>query len=400
MTTAADLLTRTDRFGDASELGPAIAAVLGKKPVSVTIERTHFPDSKPVQHVLRAKFADGSSEMVFAECCPVDAKIHADRVRASLTKRRNGQKAGFDSSAVVVAGTAGLVLRRPGLDERLPGLRLLHDRVFACRAVETILGHDFGPLVTELVAHRLGKRAVLRIRGAKLDLFVRLRTIKSGDGDARFNRHRALWHSLSGQTDLRIPEPLGVLPEIGASFFDVLPGEPPCFEGSDTGVVARAIAALQALDPAGLPAHSGADEARILFQWLGRCQDLRPELARRITPGLTHLMAKLEQAANPPRPCHRDLHEKQILVSKGVAGFLDFDTLCLSDPALDVGNLLAHLFLAGQDEAQLRAEFDTSGISLWRGAALYRLAMIYAFTMTAQADLDRLIEEADANAGN
>lgn len=387
-----------DRDADAADLRDAIASVLGERPVSVSLERTHFPGKRPVQRVFQARLADGSISQVFAECCEDAAQARAGVIRASLAKSRNGQKNAADATAVVVAKQAGLVLRRPGLDERLPGLRLLHDRAFARLALQRIFERDPGPVTAELVAHRLGKRAVLRIRGEGVDTFVRLRSLKSGDGEARLDRHRALWHSLSGETDLRIPEPLGALSAIGAAFFGVLPGVPADFRGPDVGAVLRAVNALQALDPAGLCVHSGTDEANILWQWLARCQAVRPAVARRITPGLTRVIARLERAAAPPRPCHRDLHEKQVLVADGVAGLLDFDTLCLSDPALDVGNLLAHLFFAGQDEAPLRRHVDLAGVGIWRSAALFRLAMIYSFTSTPAAVPDRLIEEAEADA--
>ena len=376
----------------------AVALMLGERPASVTLERTHFPGERPVQLVFSAMMTDGRRKTVLAEICPEDPQGRAERLRATLSKSRHGQAAGMDSAAILAVREAGLVLRRPGLDERLPGLRLLHDAAFARAGMTQILGRDAGPVDTRLVAHRLGKRAVLRIRGLGFEVYARLRPIKSGDGDSRLARHRALWCSLPAQGGLRIPKPLGALPLIGASVFGVLPGLEPDFSGPDVEAVTRAIAALQALDPAGLPVHTGADEARILAQWLARCEAGRPGLARRIAPALTHRMAELEQAAAPPRPCHRDLHEQQILVSGGVAGLLDFDTLCLSDPALDPGNLLAHLFLAGQDEEPLRARLDRPGLGLWRSAALFRLAMIYAFTSRPDAVLDRLVEEASADA--
>ena len=400
MTIALAASARTRRAEGFSGLRDALGDVLGERPVSVTLERTHFPGGRPVQQVFCAELPDGRRKSVIAECCGSASQTHADEIRTSLAKSRNGQKAGLDATAIVVEEGLGLVLRRPGLDERLPGLRLLHDPAFARQAVQMVFGEDFGPLDVELVAHRLGKRAVLRLRGAEVDVFVRLRSIKSGDGDIRFERHRALWRSMSGQTDLRIPEPLGALPEIGASFFAVLPGEPADFQTADVRVVVSGVAALQALNPVGLPVHTAADEARILWLWLERCRDGLPETARRIAPGLKRLVSVLEQASFVPRPCHRDLHEKQVLISDGVAGLLDFDTLCLSDPALDAGNLLAHLFLSGQDEALLRAELDFPGIGLWRSAALYRLAMIYAMTSTPDPVLERLIEEAGADAFN
>lgn len=372
----------------------AACSMLGHRPQSVTLERTHFPGKRPVQLVLRANMSDGSHRTLFAENCPEGAHTHADGAHTSLSKSRNGQRSGLDDRAIQIVESAGLVLRRPGLDERLPGLRLLHDPAFARDRFKALFGRDPGGVVVDLVAHRLGKRAVLRVMSLEGIFYVRLRAIKSTDGQDRLVRHRALWNSLSGQSDLRIPEPMGSMPEIGASFFGELPGVAPDFATSDSAATARAIAALQALDPAGLPVHSGADEARILSDWLARCQRWRPELAARIAAPIANVRAALEQTSAALCPCHRDLHEKQILVSDGVAGLLDFDTLCLSDPALDAGNLLAHLFFAGVDETPLRSHLHQPGIALWRRAALLRLAMIYAFTSTPVAALDRLIAEA------
>ena len=376
----------------------AVDRMLGERPDRIVLERTHFPGKRSVQLVFSARMPDGGAHPILAEHCPEDPQGHADCARASLAKSRNGQKAALDDSSVLVAEGTGLVLRRQGLDERLPGLRLLHDPAFARTALRAISGRDPGPLVTDLVAHRLGKRAVLRLTTAEAVVYVRLRAIKSDDGNARFARHRALWNSLSGRSDLRIPEPLGTMPGIGASFFGALPGHPPDFEAPDSAAIARAIGALQASDAAGLPLHTGAREARILSEWLDRCRRWRPDLAHRIEGPLAETLARLATADAAPRPCHRDLHEKQILVSDGVAGLLDFDTLCLSDPALDAGNLLAHLFFRGLDEAPLRARLDAPGLGLWRRAALLRLAMIYAFTSAADAALHRLIEEAATDA--
>ncbi|MGB0912153.1 MAG: phosphotransferase family protein [Phaeobacter italicus] len=377
----------------------AAGCMLGQCPQSIELERTHFPGKRPVKLVLRANMSDGSHRTLFAEYCLEGAHAHADCARTSLSKSRNGQKSGLDDHAIQVVETVGLVLRRPGLDERLPGLRLLHDPAFARDRCRALFGRDPGAVLVDLVAHRLGKRAVLRVLSLEGTFFVRLRTIKSSDGHDRLIRHRTLWNSLPAYSDLRIPEPLGSMPEIGASFFGVLRGTAPDFGPADSTATARAITALQTLNPAGLPVHSGADEARILLDWLHRCQRWRPDLAARIAGPLAHVSTALEQSSAALRPCHRDLHEKQILVSDGVAGLLDFDTLCLSDPALDAGNLLAHLFFAGIDEASLRSHLDQPGIALWRRAALLRLAMIYACTSTPAAALDRLIIEA-SNAEN
>lgn len=382
------------------EVRAAATRLLGQEPADIDLERTHFAQRRPLRLSLAARLSSGRTVPLLAEYCPDDPHGHAQRTLASLGKSRNGQKAGPGSPVIAVAEGAGLALRRPGFDARLPGLRLLHDAAFARSAVETATGRDPGPVSIELVAHRLGKRAVLRIILADRLIYARLRAIKSGEGATRLARHRALWSVLTDRAGLRIPEPLGVLPDLGVSLFAALAGDPPAFGSRDCAAIARAIDALQALDPEGLPRHTGADEARLLAGWLDTCRTWRPDISRQIGSGLLRTLRALEQTRTAPRPCHRDLHEKQILIAGGVAGFLDLDTLCLSDPALDAGNLSAHLFLAGQDEAPLRALLDQPGLDLWRRAALFRLAMIYAVTSTPDAVLLRLIDEASSDAGH
>jgi len=346
----------------------AISRLLGESPMKITLERTHFPGKRPVQMNFIATLASGEEAQVLAEYCTVEPVAHRDAVFASLRKSRNGQRAALDDFAIVADVTSGLVLRRPGLDERLPGLRLLYDPPFAREVIKRVLGCDPGPVEISLVAHRLGKRAVLRIDTAERCIYARLRAIKSTDGAQRFARHQTLWSALAECQYLHIPEPLGSLPEFGLSLFSELPGETPNFTSAANTAIARALEELRKLDLDELPEHRATDEAQLLNSWLIRCRHHRPALATRL------------------------------VTAEGKVGLLDFDTLSLADPALDVGNLLAHLFFAGLDERPLRLEFDLPGIGLWRRAALFRLAMIYAFTSTPEATLNSLIEEATNSA--
>lgn len=376
----------------------AISRLLGESPMKITLERTHFPGKRPVQMNFIATLASGEEAQVLAEYCTVEPVAHRDAVFASLRKSRNGQRAALDDVAIVADVTSGLVLRRPGLDERLPGLRLLYDPPFAREVVNRVLGCDPGPVEISLVAHRLGKRAVLRIDTAERCIYARLRAIKSTDGAQRFARHQTLWSALAECQYLHIPEPLGSLPEFGLSLFSELPGETPNFTSADNTAIARALEELRKLDLDELPEHRATDEAQLLNSWLIRCRHHRPALAIRLEEGIADVTLALVKNDVTLCPSHRDLHEKQILTAEGKVGLLDFDTLSLADPALDVGNLLAHLFFAGLDERPLRLEFDLPGIGLWRRAALFRLAMIYAFTSTPEATLNSLIEEATNSA--
>lgn len=372
-----------------------LVQLLGEVPARVTLERAHFPRARPVQLNLAARLGSGTVVPVLAEHIPEGAAAAAARALASLAKERHGQRAGLVPSAIVADSETGLVLRRPGLDERLPGLRLLHDPD-AARAMEAgLTGRDPGPVRVNLVAHRLGKRAVLRIAAGGTVRYARLRATKSGDGASRLARHRRLWEALGDGAPLRIPAPLGEVPDLGLSLFAQLPGTPPDFgDGDAAGILARALAALRSSDPGGLPAHTGRDEALLLAEWLDRCRLYRPDAARALAAAVAEISGRLAHAGAACAPSHRDLHEKQILISGGVAGLLDFDTLSLADPALDPGNLAAHLFLAGRSATGLCNAVDLPGLGLWRRAALARVAMIHAVTSMPDESLGRLIREA------
>ena len=100
----------------------------------------------------------------------------------------------------------------------------------------------------------------------------------------------------------------------------------------------------------------------------------------------------------PPVLAHRDLHDGQVLLTAGSAadlaaatpGLLDLDTAALADPALDAGNLLAHLDLAAAaghaDAARAAAvgvvehvALDPARIQVLRRAAAVRLCAVHAY---------------------
>lgn len=373
----------------------AFQEFLGEQPVNVRLERVHFPGNRPPNLVYSARLRSGLVRTVLAESCRDNLGENAAKLTESLRKTRNGQREALSGAPVVADTVSRLVLRHPGLDERLPGLRILYDRAFARDVVEGLTAsHHPGPVSTRLMAHRLGKRAVVRIDLGRTRVFARLRAIKSNDGSERLARHKSIWDALRGGNALAVPEPLGTMPEIGLSLFGELSGEAPRFDRDHTAIAAS-LDALQALELTNLPVHSGADEAALLRQWHARCLAHLPVLADAIAPILEGVCARLEVSNSTPSPCHRDLHEKQILVSGQTAGFLDFDTLSLADPALDPGNLLAHLFFAGINEGKVARVLDRADLALWRQAALLRLAMIYAFTATPDAAIQRLLKEAN-----
>lgn len=371
------------------------------------IERMHFPGTKPVQLQIRAVRGDGDDCMLIGEWVGPEATDLAMAEAARLAKPRRGMVPPLGASAVVADPAHGLLLRRPGFDPKLPGMRLLHDVDWAPSRLAA-LGCDPGASVS-LVAHRLGKRAVLRIDGPGGTRYARLRPVTSNSGQQAYARHVSLWQALEGCAHLAIPRPLGFDADLGLALFDALPGTPPQFFGLDgfraTQAVMLALAALQGLRIE-TPRHVTADELDILDGWATRVANVFPDLALRLQSPLARLqddMAALLEL--PPVPCHRDLHEGQILLDHGRAGLLDFDTLRCGDPALDVGNLQAHLLLAsfrnGISRRAYVAAMETAlphlslrRIGVWRRAALLRLAMIYAFTAEPRKIIHSLIDEA------
>jgi hypothetical protein len=137
------------------------------------------------------------------------------------------------SGAFAVDAENGLLLRRPGVDARLPGLRLLSDSAFAAARLAE-LGLK-GPFQVQLVAHRLGKRAVLRIRHMGGVAFARLRSPTSPQARLAVQRHDALYDALASQNTICMPRPMGRDEDLGLALYDALPGRTPALRGLAVG---------------------------------------------------------------------------------------------------------------------------------------------------------------------
>jgi len=372
-----------------------VAEMLNEQPVAMKLMRSHFPVKRPAQFYLELELSSGHRVTIIAERYRVNTQDEASRIQKSLRKSRNGQREALKNAPVTADEKAGLVYRHPGLDERLPGLRILYDRKFAREVVAKLAHLDPGPVRTQLCAHRLGKRAVIRIQSETQTFYARIGPIKNNKGISRFQRHSALWRALPSDSVLKIPEPFGQEQDIATSLYSELQGD--LFDFSNANAVsdlADSIELLRSIDIPEVPPHRAADEISILSSWADRCASYRKELTPYIQPVLQRTVARLEEHDKHIRLTHRDLHHKQLLYSNGQVGLFDFDTLCQADPALDPGNLLAHLFMYRQSHSCQCDQFRVAGIALWRSAALLRLAMIYAMTSTSDCDVRRLIDEA------
>jgi len=295
-----------------------------------------------------------------------------------------------DAVGTVVAGRAmagRLELLAPGEDPRLPGLQ-----TGASLDGARVLGH------------RAGRRAVIRA-GDRFLKIVRPAKAVAVAQSARRAEAAAAAGGFAVPRLLDFDAPRGIVSLAG------LPGQPlrDLLAAGDPAPAARAVGrALRALHETStrdLPNHDACDEVTVLERW-GRL--LRSHavaapatrLADRVAAATEGVTARLlEQPAGPTVALHRDLHDGQTLIGRrGGVGLIDFDTLAAGEAALDLGNVLAHLVLAGllgtaQAATRRAAEALLTGyrpdeallarVSTYIDAARVRLACVYAFRPVA-----------------
>jgi hypothetical protein len=300
----------------------------------------------------------------------------AGRVRAARLDLAPAAAGGPPTSLRVAA---------PGRDERLPDL----ERAAAGGVV---------------VVHRHGRRAVVR----RADRFVKV--VRTGRADELAAR-AAQGRHLAATAGFGAPAVLGS--SSGRVDFTVLPGRSLHELGREATdeqwrhwwdawserwpLLARALPRGGTEHDLALPAYRREDEVRTLRAWvekaaafdvLSETDELR-RVTERVAGGL------LEGLPDPLVVSHRDLHDKQLLADGDDLGLLDFDTVSLAEPALDLANLAVHARLRAaqgwwsQDRAEVvggavhRAARDLGvaphRVSAYAAATRLRLACVYAF---------------------
>ena len=305
------------------------------------------------------------------------------------------------------ARVAGDVLLQPdGADTRLP-------------ALSEVLREDGA----QLVAHRPGRRAVVRVcdpDGAVREYAKVVRPSRAADLVRRGDLVASL---LAGA----VPVPRlrdGSAVSRGVLRWSVVPGRTLHDLGADGGwtpaasraawqAAGRAVARLHAAPAEQVnPRHTAADELDALADWLHPAVAhglLDGELVARAGERVT---AELESGAGERvlGVLHRDLHDKQLLLDDGTVGMIDVDTLAVGERALDVANLLVHLELR-QAQGLLTAELAAAArdgfrsglagpdlpaerVAAYARATRLRLAGVYAFRPRWRAVAGALLERA------
>lgn len=289
-----------------------------------------------------------------------------------------------DGAGSVSAGCrradGGVEVYEPGTDHGLPGL-------------SAVVGLAGGP--EHVVAHRLARRALVHHGGQWIKVVRRAKV------DALARRHQVVASLVAG-TGLRVPALVAVDERRGALVLDHLEGiamlDHPDPVAAAEQVAATLIRWARLRPPRSLPIHGPDAEHAVLSSWAraaSRHHAIPPAARSAFAAAVASAAVALSRlGARPLTLSHRDLHDAQLLVDGDHVGVLDLDTASLADPALDLGNLLAHVDLAAALGRLDAASTDAvqgalctaladrrhhAAVEAYRAAARARLVAVHAF---------------------
>jgi len=231
----------------------------------------------------------------------------------------------LDAAPFGGGGAAGLALRTIRVVRHKPGRRCVIEYDL------DVTRGDGSPEVVTLMAKA-------RARGADTGTFRLVQALRARGFDE------------ASPDGIAVPEPVGVIPELGVWLQRKVRGPAvtaALAQANGVSLARRLAEAVHKLHEAGVATrrrHTMADELRMLHRCLESLQETRPEWASR----LRRLLAacdRLGAATAPGPPCgvHRDFYPDHVLLEGERLYLLDFDLYGEGDPALDVGNCIAHV---------------------------------------------------------
>ncbi len=209
------------------------------------------------------------------------------------------------------------------------------------------------------IRYKPGRRCLVKyevesvVKGARRRDVLIGKTRSRGVDARTFELTRSLWeHGFDDNCADRIavPEPLGIVSKFEMWFSRQCPGvAASTLIGTSKGaaIAARIADVARKIHLASIvPArrHSSDDELQILRARLEDVARAHPRLARRLNALLTsleNLRPRLEGTS--VRGIHRDFYPDQLLVNGARTYVLDLDLFSEGDPALDIGNAMAHV---------------------------------------------------------
>jgi ABC-type multidrug transport system fused ATPase/permease subunit len=179
----------------------------------------------------------------------------------------------------------------------------------------------------------------------------------------------------------RVPRPLGRIPELNLVLLEAIPGHPALGRllatqssaGAD-GELGRAIATcariaarLHSSDLTFGAPRTLYDEVAALHPGLDAMRRMTPDLAERVDGSIDCALAlAAEHDPLPQRLSHGDFTPNQVVFGEDRSGLLDFDDVCMAEPALDLGRFSAYLRVAARKASPSAEPFDDLGDDLCR----------------------------------
>jgi hypothetical protein len=292
-----------------------------------------------------------------------------------------------------------LLVRRPGLDRRLPLLDLLHRPETATQVLSPYFGG--GKVDIDLIGHRLEEKAILRACSGGSCLILKGYDTRSELPERIMSL--AAYLKRRARPGRAVPGPIGLLASHRAVVWD----EPAGAENSqwspvggvdDIEAIGGALRWLHEVPQRNLPIHDVAAELVVLARSQRLLEAGWPALAAFVSTTMVYLAGGLVALESWPfATVHGDAHPGQFVVRDGGVAILGVESFSVGEPAIDLGNYGAYLTIAGRadTDAHLHAGYQShqdliDRASAWRDAGLFRLGVQLALS-TDRADQGRRI---------
>lgn len=200
-----------------------------------------------------------------------------------------------------------------------------------------------------------------------------------------------------------VPEAFAWLPDLRLSLLGAIPGKPgikralnarlggkPELPGALSPeqmmeACARISATVHSLDLDLGPRRTLDHELLWLSRRIAEVRRISPELSLRLEPWLRQLLARAIRPALGGGLCHGDFTIGQVLFEGGESGLVDFDSACQGEPALDLGQFLAHLRIAGTHPGTVQSSVLAAELS-------ERFLHAYVAALPHRVDVGRLAD--------
>jgi Ser/Thr protein kinase RdoA (MazF antagonist) len=305
----------------------------------------------------------------------------------------------------------GLFVRLRGVDDMIDGLAAIGNR----ELISAELPGNPAIADVALLAHRLNRRAILKLRDEDgTHHIVKLYKKGSHKPQAAFETTSLLEKTSFGEDSaVQVPLHTSHLKSWPGCVMDLAAGTQLSHITGETARLGMALAGTALGQLHRLPlrlqkSHTLADEFALLQAWSELVAHIHPSWAKAIRLAMRDVSAALLAGTSAATTLvHRDFHGGQILVAGERATLIDFDTVCNGEPAQDIGNFLAHLDLARLEGTELPSDADAafqaayahshqapqlSRVVAHRNATLLRIACIHAFSDRHQAIWTRLLD--------